>query len=123
MANMKKKTGVYAEAILEYDGKPVVAVPMKKCGNCDEYKPLTEFYKNGKGYYQSYCKDCQIEYTKETRALRKRLKKSKEIKIIEYKARLEEVHHLMEAFIWPMYYENIAKRQNEIQFKLEKLAQ
>lgn len=47
----------------------------KKCTFCGEVKPVTEFYKKSKSKdgYQTYCKACQHEITKEAKA-RMRLK-------------------------------------------------
>lgn len=37
---------------------------MKQCTKCKKTKPLTEFRKNGE-YFNSKCKPCQLEYTRE----------------------------------------------------------
>jgi hypothetical protein len=37
---------------------------MKKCINCYETKPLTEFYPKSQIYYQSWCKQCAPEVQK-----------------------------------------------------------
>jgi len=36
----------------------------KRCGTCEQEKPITEFYKHARDGYQSACKDCKREYTK-----------------------------------------------------------
>lgn len=51
----------------EWDGS--ILVRQKKCEGCNEEKPYSEYYRNSKGRFQSFCKSC----CQEKERLRKRM--------------------------------------------------